>query len=368
MSANAAPADGQTGSADSASPDQQPSTEATPDKGGLWASVNVSAIAGGVLGLLGLFAFLSFVAGARPDAATIGLVVAAGALLWCLRSLFQMARVLSQPDLTLEFDHEASLFAEGRRELREERRRLLRAIKELEFDHQIGKLSDADYREVRAQYELKVVDVMRRLEAEPSLHPSLQQELLERGLLDDGGSSYRTQAESPQGAGDSSEPAADASGEADHPAASEADASQPASEAKMPDDGEPEDGPSEHASAAEAKPEDDASSQADPQASPKAEAKLADEASSSADPPGAEADASSPADPPGAAADASSPADPPRAEPDDSSPRDSAEVKPATILCRVCETPNDDDAKFCKNCGSSLAIDKASSEAEESSQ
>lgn len=136
-----------------------------------------------LVGLLGFLGFLVFAAGAGWSPATAGLVLAAGSLLLALRSLFHMARVLARPSVGLEFDHEAFLVAEGRRELQEERRRLLRAINELKFDHEMGKLSDADYREVRQGYELKAIEVMRALEADDVLDPDLVAELRERGLV-----------------------------------------------------------------------------------------------------------------------------------------------------------------------------------------
>lgn len=148
-------------------------------------------VALGVLATLGLLAFLLFVAGARLDAATAGLVVAAATLVYCLRSLFQVVRVLAQPDLQRELDPAIEgvagvVVAEQERELREERRRLLRAIHELEFDFQMGKLSEGDYRSVRQGYELRAIEVIRALETETHLHPDLVAELREGGLLDEG--------------------------------------------------------------------------------------------------------------------------------------------------------------------------------------
>jgi len=144
----------------------------------LWVALGV-----GVAFVLGLFLFLRFATGARLDSATVGLVVAAGTLALCLRAMFNMARVLAHPDLRLELDHESALGVEGQRELREERRRLLRAIQELQFDFQMGKLSESDYREVRQSYELKAVEVMRALDSDASLHPKLAAELKARGIL-----------------------------------------------------------------------------------------------------------------------------------------------------------------------------------------
>jgi hypothetical protein len=58
-------------------------------------------------------------------------------------------------------------------ELRDEKRRLLRAIKELEFDFGMGKLSKGDFDNVIATYRLRAIEVMRALEGGATLHPEL---------------------------------------------------------------------------------------------------------------------------------------------------------------------------------------------------
>jgi hypothetical protein len=122
--------------------------------------------------------------GGRLEAATWGLVVAAGALVLALRSLYHMAMALARPAVEALLDEVAVAAYAGRRELREERRRLLRAINELQFDYEMGKLSDDDYRKVRQGYELQAVEVIRALDAESALHPTLAAELQRRGLVD----------------------------------------------------------------------------------------------------------------------------------------------------------------------------------------
>jgi hypothetical protein len=48
--------------------------------------------------------------------------------------------------------------------LAEERDRALAALKELEFDHRTGKLSDADYRELVGAYRRRAAAVLKELE------------------------------------------------------------------------------------------------------------------------------------------------------------------------------------------------------------
>ncbi len=120
---------------------------------------------------------------AGVEEATLGLAVAAAALIFCLTVLYRMVRVLGRPALEFDLERDAVFAMAGHKQLREERRRLLRAINELEFDHQMGKLSDADYKAVRHAYELRAVEVMRALEGEPELHPELRRELEARGFV-----------------------------------------------------------------------------------------------------------------------------------------------------------------------------------------
>lgn len=52
----------------------------------------------------------------------------------------------------------------GRLELVEERDRALAALKELEFDHRTGKVSDEDYRELIGPMRRRAVETLRSLE------------------------------------------------------------------------------------------------------------------------------------------------------------------------------------------------------------
>lgn len=137
-----------------------------------WLGVLVGAVAVLLLGVAGV------------ESATLGLAVAASALVFCLVTLYRMVRVLGRPAIEFDLDRDGTIAAVGHKQLRDEKRRLLRAINELEFDHNMGKLSDADYEAVRHGYELRAVEVMRGLEAEPALHPDLERELVERGLIE----------------------------------------------------------------------------------------------------------------------------------------------------------------------------------------
>ncbi len=49
-------------------------------------------------------------------------------------------------------------------ELRDEKRALLTAIKEIEFDHQMGKMSDEDAAELTRYYRLRAIEVIKQLD------------------------------------------------------------------------------------------------------------------------------------------------------------------------------------------------------------
>lgn len=234
--------------------------------------------------------------GGRIESATWGLVVAAGAMVFALRSLYAMTVALSRPAVEAVLDREGVAANVGQRELREERRRVLRAINELQFDYEMGKLSDDDYQEVRAGYEMRAVEVMRELDKESTLHPQLLEELGRRGLLEEG----------------------DAKAESEDRAETEAEAE--ASRSVSEDEAEAEESKSA--------PEDETEAEeADGEASD-AETRSDDEDSADGD-----------------AAD------------DESS---EAEATTAAATCATCGGENDADAKFCKHCGAKLGAEEAS--------
>lgn len=191
-------------------------------------------LAGVGLGLAVLVGFLVVYADARLDSATMGLVLVALALLACLRALHQMVSALGRDDVTAVVDNEGEFGGSTRRELREERRRLLRAINELRFDHEMGKLSAIDYEKVREGYELRLVEVMRALDAGASLHPELAKRLgLAQSDAGDGVSVTKADeadasAEDPGAAAASTDVAATARAEASAEATADASAGAPA--------------------------------------------------------------------------------------------------------------------------------------------
>ncbi len=139
----------------------------------------IVALAGAALGAaVVVLVLLVSVFGARVEAPTFALAAASAALVYALGQLYAMVRALSQPDRVAQVGQAAGSFTQA--ELRDEKRRLLRAIKELEFDFGMGKLSKADHDAVIATYRLRAIEVMRALEGGSSLHPELARLLGER--------------------------------------------------------------------------------------------------------------------------------------------------------------------------------------------
>lgn len=143
-----------------------------------WLLLGVSLLAA-VLVIVGLH----FGVGVEIDAPTLALAVACIVLIGTLRAMWGVVVALSRPAVESYLgDDQAELAHTNLAELREDKRRILRAIKELEFDHAMGKLSDEDFREVGDRYRLRAIEVLRKLDSGDELHPQLQAHLDALGL------------------------------------------------------------------------------------------------------------------------------------------------------------------------------------------
>ncbi len=145
-----------------------------------WLFVGLSLVLALII-LLGL----RFGVGVDIDAPTVTLAVACMAMVWALRAMWGIVVALSRPAVeTILVEAEAVGPVGGARtdlsELREEKRRVLRAIKELEFDHAMGKLSDEDFKQIGDRYRLRAIEVIRELEpleGGKDIHPLLAEHL-----------------------------------------------------------------------------------------------------------------------------------------------------------------------------------------------
>jgi type VI protein secretion system component VasK len=143
-----------------------------------WMVLGLSLLAA-IAVLLGLH----FGVGVAIDAPTLALAVACIVLIWALHALWGIVVALARPTVeTLLADPEDSADVSNLAELREDKRRILRAIKELEFDHAMGKLSDQDFKEIGDRYRLRAIEVLRALDQGGDLHPQLAEHLAALGL------------------------------------------------------------------------------------------------------------------------------------------------------------------------------------------
>ena len=141
-----------TSSTDAAAP-------ATPATAGFALRVLRTAVPSLVLVAWALF--LAFGLKARIGLSSVTLFLTGAALLcsawWLYRSFAALA---ANPPATSA----TRLGGAARRELERDKRNLLKAIKELEFDHSMGKLSDADFQDLIRRYRQGAMAVMRRLD------------------------------------------------------------------------------------------------------------------------------------------------------------------------------------------------------------
>ena len=92
------------------------------------------------------------------------LALGIGAVLAVTCVLFVALPFLREPDPVEDRLDEPGALERRALELAEERDRVLAALKELEFDHRTGKVSDDDYRELVGPLRARVAEALRALE------------------------------------------------------------------------------------------------------------------------------------------------------------------------------------------------------------
>lgn len=157
-------------------------TEPALQRSSFWPLVGLSLVLA-----LGVLLGLRFGVGVDIDAPTLGLAAACVVMIWALRAMWGIVVALSRPQVeTILVEAEAvGPLRSDLAELREEKGRVLRAIKELEFDHAMGKLSDEDFKQIGDRYRLRAIEVLRQLEptdGSSELHPLLAEHLATCGV------------------------------------------------------------------------------------------------------------------------------------------------------------------------------------------
>ena len=90
------------------------------------------------------------------------LVMATLALGWVVWLAFRAAQALTKDAPVAEAG--AVVTGKRRKELEREKQALLKALKELDFDHQMGKVSDKDFADISSTYRARAIRVMRQLD------------------------------------------------------------------------------------------------------------------------------------------------------------------------------------------------------------
>jgi hypothetical protein len=154
-----------------------------------------------LVGTVGIGAYAAIATG-RVNGSVVFLGLSAGVVVVALRQLWDSASALFREPPEPEI---AVATGRRRKELEREKAALLKALKELEFDHQMRKVSDVDFSEISGVYRARAIRVMRQLDDRQVDYTRLVEEELIRhrkegriaaraeAIYEDGGGSRRTQ-------------------------------------------------------------------------------------------------------------------------------------------------------------------------------
>jgi ribosomal protein L40E len=136
-------------------------------------------VLGGIAGLsvLSLLAFMFTIGGGRPTGPGILLALAVSALGAVAYLIFQSARMLVSTGAAAEEREAQAAVGRRRKELEREYFTLKRALKELELDYAMGKLSEQDYSDIRTRYRERAVRILRQLDQGESYRAQIERDL-----------------------------------------------------------------------------------------------------------------------------------------------------------------------------------------------
>jgi hypothetical protein len=141
------------------------------------------------IGVPGAILVLAVLAGLTMGASAVILVLAAGALCAVIAVFWASVRTLAGETKLSGAD----AYALGAPRAEEEQKRaVLRALKDLEFERSVGKISDEDYKALVAKYRAEAKRLLRVLDEEAQPHREqveglVNKRLRREGLLDDTG-------------------------------------------------------------------------------------------------------------------------------------------------------------------------------------
>jgi hypothetical protein len=131
------------------------------------------------LSLVALAAFTLLIGGGRLTGPGICLALSVLALGVSVDLLVKAARALTTAPPR---DEEEQAVGRRRKELEREYQALKRALKELELDHAMGKLSERDYGEIRGRYRERAVRILKQLDQGESYRRQIEEDLKARRL------------------------------------------------------------------------------------------------------------------------------------------------------------------------------------------
>ena len=133
----------------------------------------------GISGLSGvsLLAFMFTIGGGKPTGPGILLALAVGALGAVAYLVFKSARALVTAGTAAEEREAQAAVGRRRKELEREYYTLKRALKELELDYAMGKLSEQDYGDIRTRYRERAVRILRQLDQGESYRAQIERDL-----------------------------------------------------------------------------------------------------------------------------------------------------------------------------------------------
>ena len=108
------------------------------------------------------------------------IVLSGGALLFAISFLWASLRGLFGGSSEAHVTESAAM--RRRHELLDEKEEALKSLKDLEFEREVGKLSDEDYRKLDAELRTKAKRILKQLDEELREHRAKAKVLLEREL------------------------------------------------------------------------------------------------------------------------------------------------------------------------------------------
>ena len=129
-----------------------------------------------VLAALGCATAVTFIARGRGFTSVILLTLLMGAAALVGLAVLRMV----QPLLSLDDDRTIVIGKRTKAALERDKTLALRAIKELEFDHAMGKLSEEDFKEMSARLRARAARLMRQLDAGDGYRSQIEREFQKR--------------------------------------------------------------------------------------------------------------------------------------------------------------------------------------------